>query len=95
MENNLFSDLSLLLPYLADLDWKVERCRRFIKAIDNARAIEVHIVYESDQDTMIIGKGDTPFNLADEVRKILEDSIDEYQALILRLNQLSNENGIY
>jgi hypothetical protein len=94
MQNDLFSDLSLLLPYLADLDFKVQRCRDLIKHLDNAYDVQVHIVYECDIDTVIIGKGDTPFNLAKEVKLILEDSIDEYQKAIQHLNTLSNPDGI-
>ena len=94
MQNDLFSDLSLLLPYLADLDFKVNRCRDLIKRLDNAYDVQVHIVYECDIDTVIIGKGDTPFNLANEVKLILEDSIDEYQKAIQHLNTLSNPDGI-
>jgi hypothetical protein len=94
MQNDLFSDLSLLLPYLADLDFKVNRCRDLIKRLDNAYDVQVHIVYECDIDTVIIGKGDTPFNLAQEVKLILEDSIDEYQKAIQHLNTLSNPDGI-
>jgi hypothetical protein len=94
MQENLFSDLSLVLPYLADLDFKVKRCRELIKRLDNARAIEVHVIYETQEDSVIIGQGDTPFNLAQEVKIILEDSIDEYQKAIVHLGQLSNEDGI-
>lgn len=94
MHHNLFSDLTLVLPYLADLDNRVTRCRELIKRLDNARAIEVHVVYECDEDTVIIGQGDTPFNLSQEVKLLLEDTIDEYQRAIVHLNQLSNEDGI-
>lgn len=93
MQQTMFDDLTLLLPYLADLQAKITRlqnCKRLV----NTGEIEliIFIKQEVPKNTYTITQDDVPFNLKMEVQCLLNDSIDELQRVYQNLsNALDNK----
>ena len=92
MQDNLFSDLSQILPHLARLQNNIERLRFLSKQLDNSQ-IEIFMTLP-DGVTIPIDDFIVPFNLNLEIKTLFEDSIDEYQRQHDHLNKLNNESHI-
>ena len=91
MQENLFSDLSQILPHLAKLQNNIERLRYLSKQLDQS-IIEIFMTLP-DGVTIQIDEFIVPFNLNLEIKTLLEDSIDEYQRQHDHLNKLNNESA--
>ena len=91
MQDNLFSDLSQILPHLARLQNNIERLRFLSKQLDNS-LIEIFMTLP-DGVTITIDEFIVPFNLNLEIKTLFEDSIDEYQRQHDHLNKLNNESA--
>jgi len=91
MQDNLFSDLSQILPHLARLQNNIERLRFLSKQLDNSQ-IEIFMTLP-DGVTIPIDDFIVPFNLNLEIKTLFEDSIDEYQRQHDHLNKLNNESA--
>jgi len=92
MQDNLFSDLSQILPHLAKLQHKIENLRYLSKQLDESR-IEIFMTLP-DGVTIMLDDHIIPFNLNLEIKTLFEDSIDEYQRQHDHLNKLNNESAI-
>lgn len=92
MQENLFSDLSQILPHLAKLQNNIERLRFLSKQLDQS-IIEIFMTLP-DGVTIQIDEFIVPFNLNLEIKTLLEDSIDEFQRQHDHLNKLNNESAI-
>ena len=92
MQDNLFSDLSQILPHLARLQNNIERLRFLSKQLDHS-LIEIFMTLP-DGVTIPIDEFIVPFNLNLEIKTLFEDSIDEYQRQHDHLNKLNNESAI-
>lgn len=90
MQENLFSDLSQILPHLARLQNNIEKLRYLSKQLDSSQ-IEIFMTLP-DGATIPIDEFIVPFNLNMEIKKLFEDSIDEYQRQHDHLNKLNNES---
>jgi hypothetical protein len=89
---NLFSDLSQILPYIAAIQQKIEYLKKVRQCLDDS---DIFIWICSDENCYYLKDGsETPFNMKMEIRNLIEDSIDEYQRQIVSLNSLANENNI-
>lgn len=90
MQENLFGDLSQVLPHLARLQEKIETLRWIAKQMDDSQ-VEMFVTFRDGTayplDEII------PFNLNMEAKKLIEDSIDEYQRQHDHLQKLSDENN--
>lgn len=91
MQENLFSDLSQILPHLAKLQNNIERLRFLSKQLDQS-IIEIFMTLP-DGVTIQIDEFIVPFNLNLEIKTLLEDSIDEFQRQHDHLNKLNNESA--
>ena len=89
MQDNLFSDLSQILPHLARLQEKIQTLRWLSKNIDNSE-VEMFVSFK-DGTTFPMDFELIPFNLQLEAKKLIEDSIDEYQRQHDNLQKLSDE----
>jgi hypothetical protein len=91
MQDNLFSDLTQILPHLSSLDQKIANLRWLSKYTDSSK-VEIFMtlpdgtVFPMDQDII-------PFNLQMESRKLIEDAIDEYQRQHDHLKKLFDETN--
>ena len=91
MQDNLFSDLTQILPHLSSLDKKIANLRWLSKYTDSSK-VEIFMtlpdgtVFPMDQDII-------PFNLQMESRKLIEDAIDEYQRQHDHLKRLFDETN--
>lgn len=89
MQENLFGDLSQVLPHLAALQQKIETLRYLAKHIDDGQ-VEMFLTFKDGKayplDEII------PFNLNMEAKTLIEDSIDEYQRQHDNIQKLSDEN---
>jgi hypothetical protein len=86
MQQTMFDDLTLLMPYLADLQAKITRlqnCKRLV----NTGEIELIVIIkqEAPKNTYTITQDDVPFNLKMELQCLLNDSIDELQRVYSNL----------
>lgn len=90
MQDNLFGDLSQILPHLARLNEKIETLRWISKQLDESQ-VELFVTFRDGTafplDEII------PFNLNLEVKNLIGDSIDEYQRQHDNLNKLSDESS--
>jgi hypothetical protein len=91
MQNDLFSDLTQILPHLAGLESKIEKLRTLGKWVNESQ-VEIFIslpdgkVEELEQFLI-------PFNLQGEMRTLIDDSIDELQRQHDHLLKLFNETN--
>lgn len=92
MQDSLFSDLGQILPYLAELQNKIEFLRTLAKSLDDIGESHFIIKYP-DGKIVVLGQDIIPFNLGQEIRKLVEDSIDEYQRQHENLNRLFNDTN--
>jgi len=92
MQENLFGDLSQILPHLARLQNNIEKLRFLSKQLDQAQ-IEIFMTLP-DGVTIPIDEFIVPFNLNLEIKTLFEDSIDEYQRQHDHLNKLNSDGNI-
>ena len=89
MQENLFADLAQILPHLAHLDKKIANLRWMAKQLDDSK-VEIFVTF-SDGTVFPLDNELIPFNLQQEAKTLIEDSIDEYQRQHDNLQKLSNE----
>lgn len=87
-QNNLFSDLSNLLPHLADIEKKIVTLQKVNKLLDNS-TIKIEVIADTNE-VVLLNQELIPFNLVMEIRTLIGDSIDEYQRTQKSLNDLAN-----
>ena len=92
MPDNLFSDLSQILPHLADLDNRVAALRHLARQVESSK-IEIFMTL-TDGATIALDDQLIPFNLQLEIKTLIEDSIDEFQRQHDNLKKLSDETSI-
>ena len=91
MQHNLFEDLSLLAPYLSELQEKIENLQK-IKKLIISNDLEVSITL----DFVLLPKiellqKEFPFDLLTELNIIIDDSIDMYQKNYATLSQYKHQ----
>lgn len=91
MQDSLFSDLSQILPYLAHLEKKINNLRWLAKNVEDSE-VEMFITFR-DGTTFPMDHEIIPFNLQQEAKTLIEDSIDEYQRQHDNLQKLFNESN--
>ena len=89
MQENLFGDLSQVLPHLARLQEKIATLRWIAKHIDESE-VEMFVSFK-DGTTFPMDFELIPFNLQMEAKTLIEDSIDEYQRQHDNLQKLLDE----
>lgn len=92
MQTNIFDDLSLLLPYLADLEIKIQTLQKFRKAaLLESSDITINIDDEQEIDYYILSQKNTSLILRDIILKLIDDSIDEYQRIYANISQYKHQ----
>ena len=91
MQENLFSDLVQILPYLARLDQKIETLRWAGKHIEDSK-VEIFFTM-SDGTVFPLDQELIPFKLDMEIKTLVEDSIDELQRQHDNLKKLLDETN--
>jgi len=92
MQTNIFDDLSLLLPYLSDLEIKIQTLQTIRKAaLLDSSDITINIEDEQEIDYHILSQKNTSLLLRDIVLKIIDDSIDEYQRIYSNISQYKHQ----
>lgn len=79
-------DPAQLLAHLSDLNNKVKTLQFITKHLDLSE-IEIRVQFK-EGDSYLIDQSLIPFNLSQELRLIIGDSIDEYQRQIINLSSL-------
>lgn len=91
MQDSLFSDLQQILPHLAALENKIDILRTISRSLDgseNTLAVQL-----TTGETVLLTQDLIPFNLEQETKKLVEDSIDEYQRQHANLKKLFDETN--
>ena len=91
MQENLFADLTQILPHLAHLEKKIANLRWMAKQIDDSK-VEIFVTFR-DNTVFPLDNELIPFNLQQEAKTLIEDSIDEYQRQHDNLQKLFNESN--
>jgi hypothetical protein len=91
MQNDLFSDLTQILPHLARLDQKIQTLRWLGKNLDDSR-VEIFATFR-DGSAYPIDQELIPFKLEMELKTLVEDSIDEYQRQHDHLKKLFDDTN--
>jgi hypothetical protein len=91
MQESIFSDLTQILPHLAMLDRKIIKLRWIAKTLEGCK-VETFATL-SDNSVLLIDQNLIPFKLDMELKKLLEDSIDEYQRQHDHLKRLFDETN--
>lgn len=86
MQQTMFDDLTLLMPYLADLQAKITRLQNY-KRLVNTCEIELIVLIKQElpKTNYTLTQEDVPFNLKMELQCLLNDSIDELQRVYSNL----------
>jgi hypothetical protein len=84
MENAIFGDPATLLAHLSDLKSKIQTLQFITKQLDGSE-VEIRAKFK-EGDSYLIDQSLIPFNLSQELRVIIGDSIDEYQRQIVNLS---------
>ena len=92
MQDNLFSDLSQILPHLAKLEGKIYFLRLIARKLNEECTVTINVHYPEDT-TVIIDQDIIAFNLSMELKKMIEDSIDQYQRQHDNLKKLFDETN--
>lgn len=91
MQDSLFSDLQQILPHLAALENKIDILRTISRGLDGSdNTLAVHL---TTGETVRLTQDLIPFNLEQEIKKLVEDSIDEYQRQHANLKKLFDETN--
>ena len=93
MANDLFSDLSQVLPHLAGIEAKIRTLQSISKHLEESQ-IEILVVLPDGDTSIVINQDIVPFNMRMEVRTLIDDSIDEFQRQLVNLKELSNGDSI-
>lgn len=82
MQQQIFDDLTKTLPYLNDLQSKINKLQNS-KRLLNTGEVDFIIVIKQPNNTrtFTLDQMDLPFNLKMEVQCLLNDSIDELQRI--------------
>lgn len=91
MSDNLFSDLTQILPHLATLEKKIANLRWLSKQTDHSE-VEIFMTFH-DGTVFPLDQEIIPFNLQMEARKLIEDAIDEYQRQHDHLKRLLDDTN--
>lgn len=91
MQNDLFSDLTQILPHLARLDQKIQTLRWIAKNLDDSK-VEIFATFK-DGSAYPIDQELIPFKLEMELKTLVEDSIDEIQRQHDHLKKLFDETN--
>ena len=88
MQQEIFDDLTQLLPYLADLNKKIETLQELKRIVYGDTAIEILIHHNTGTgiNTYNLTEDFIPFNLKMEVQILLNDAIDHLQSTHLNLS---------
>jgi len=89
MQDNLFSDLSQLLPYLAELDRKILFLQKLHSQLKELPQVE-SITLQGDGICICIDQASLPFNLDQEMTILVKDAIDHWQTHSKNLEEMSN-----
>lgn len=90
MQENLFSDLSQLLPYLADLQSRILFLKKLHSQLKELPQID-SITLQGDGIAICIEQKMIPFNLDQEMMVLIQDSIDHWESRSKNLEELSNQ----
>lgn len=91
MQESLFSDLQQILPHLAALENKIDSLRTISRSLDGSEnTLSVQL---TTGETVLLTQDLIPFNLEQETKKLVEDSIDEYQRQHANLKKLFDETN--
>jgi Fe2+ or Zn2+ uptake regulation protein len=91
MQDNLFSDLSQILPYLAEIDRKIAHLHSIYSRLHQFDSIEFIDAFNVDGNKVVIEQKDLPFNLLQEVKILLKDAMDNLHNHAKSLEDLSNQ----
>ena len=91
MQDNLFSDLSQILPYLAEIDRKIGHLRFLSSRLHEFDSIAFIDAFAEDGRKVIIEQKDVPFNLLQELKILVKDSIDNLENHSKSMEELSNQ----
>lgn len=91
MQDSLFSDLSQILPHLANLDSRIQNLRFLARSVEGS-TISITLNTQAGL-SYVITQDEIPFNLSQEIHKLLEDSIDELQRQHDHLKKLLDETN--
>ena len=78
-------DSKEVLSYLSELNSKVNTLK-FISSHLEGSKVEIFATFKDDNTTVVIDQELIPYNLAQELKIIIGDSIDEYQRIIVNLS---------
>jgi len=87
MQQQIFDDLTLLLPHLADLKQKIETLQELKRIVDNSDTEIEILIHENKAHglTYTLDQHSIPFTLKMEVQVLLNDSIDDLQRVYMNL----------
>jgi hypothetical protein len=92
MQTNIFDDLSLLLPYLSDLEEKINNLQKIRKTLTEQKfETEICLCLTEFHKYLQITQKHLPFNLNQEMLIIIDDSIDEMQKQYSNLSQYKHQ----
>jgi hypothetical protein len=80
--------ISQVIPYLEELHGKIEILQLIGRNLSDAN-IQIKVTFDTG-DACYIDQKLIPFNMAMEVKALVNDSIDEYQRMAKHLNELAN-----
>lgn len=89
MQENLFSDLSQLLPYLAELDRKITFLKKLHSQLKELPDVE-SITLQGDGICICIDQSCIPFNLDQEMTILIKDAIDHWESHSKNLEEMSS-----
>lgn len=93
MQENLFADLGQILPHLAKLQSKINVLNLLIKSIEGG---EIFIIIHHPQANQYrITQNEVPYNLNQEIRILLDASIEEYTRQHDHLKTLLDETNFW
>lgn len=92
MQENLFADLGQILPHLAKLKSKINVLNVLMKSLEGG---EIFIIIHHPQANQYrITQNEVPYNLNQEVRILLDASIEEYNRQHDNLQTLLDETNL-
>lgn len=93
MQANIFEDLTILLPYLSDLEEKINNLQQIRKTLTEQKFNTYIQVCYSDLNLPVrtINQDQLPFNLNQELLILIDDAIDEMQKQYSNLSQYKHQ----
>lgn len=89
MQDNLFGDLSQLLPYLADLQSRIIILKKLQSQLKELQQINA-ITIQCDGIVVTIDQKLIPFNLDQEISILIQDSIEHWDNTSKNLEEISS-----